>query len=97
MMNSAKEMAIKLIDEMPESKIDEIIDFLLFMKNKDRDKNIFLEQEQIKKKIFKFDEKIPDKYFLITPSVHKLIGVMDLEKNYDFKNDYSNYLENKYK
>lgn len=33
-MNTGKSILIKLIDEIPESQIPEIIDFIVFLKNK---------------------------------------------------------------
>lgn len=33
----------------------------------------------------------------ITPLVESLSGVVQLDESYDFKNDYTNYLSNKYK
>jgi hypothetical protein len=39
-MNAGKSILIKLIDEIPESQIPEVIDFIMFLKNK-KDNKIF--------------------------------------------------------
>ncbi|ADG81027.1 DUF2281 domain-containing protein [Thermincola potens] len=39
-MNAGKSILIKLIDEIPESQIPEVIDFIMFLKNK-QDNQIF--------------------------------------------------------
>ncbi|MDN5331802.1 MAG: hypothetical protein PWP45_1027 [Tepidanaerobacteraceae bacterium] len=39
-MNAAKSILLKLIDEIPESQINEVIDFILFLKNK-QDNQVF--------------------------------------------------------
>lgn len=39
-MNAGKSILIKLIDEMPESQIPEVIDFIMFLKNK-KDNQVF--------------------------------------------------------
>lgn len=39
-MNAGKSILIKLIDEIPESQIPEVIDFIMFLKIK-KDKQIF--------------------------------------------------------
>lgn len=43
-MNTAKDRIKKLIDEIPETKAGEIIDFLLFIKNK-AEEDLFLSVE----------------------------------------------------
>ncbi|MDI3481091.1 MAG: hypothetical protein PWQ97_746 [Tepidanaerobacteraceae bacterium] len=40
-MNTAKSILIKLIDEIPESQIPEIIDFITFLKNKKNNNEVF--------------------------------------------------------
>ncbi len=62
-MNTAKERIKKLIDEMPESKAGEIIDFLLFLKSKP-EPMLYLtpeEEEEIWDSI-KNDERIDANY-----------------------------------
>lgn len=44
-MNTAKEMIHKLIDEMPETKAGEVIDFLLFIKNK-KEEVLYMDKEE---------------------------------------------------
>jgi len=39
-MNTAKKLLFKLIEEVPESQISEIIDFIAFLKNK-KDNEVF--------------------------------------------------------
>lgn len=39
-MNAGKSILIKLIDEIPESQIPEVIDFIMFLKNK-KDNQVF--------------------------------------------------------
>ncbi|NSW82787.1 MAG: DUF2281 domain-containing protein [Syntrophothermus sp.] len=39
-MNTCKNFLIKLIDEIPENQVQEVIDFILFLKNK-KDNQIF--------------------------------------------------------
>jgi len=43
-MNTAKKILLKLIDEIPESQIPEVIDFISFLKLK-KDKQIFKDLE----------------------------------------------------
>lgn len=40
MSNTAKSILLKLIEEIPENKIQEVVDFILFLKNKD-DNQVF--------------------------------------------------------
>ena len=44
-MNSAKEIIMKLVDEIPETKAGEIIDFLLYLKNKN-EQDLYLEPDE---------------------------------------------------
>jgi len=44
-VNTAKEMIHKLIDEMPETKAGEVIDFLLFIKNK-KEEVLYMDKEE---------------------------------------------------
>lgn len=41
-MNAGKSILLKLIDEIPESQIREVIDFILFLKNK-KDNQVFID------------------------------------------------------
>ena len=59
-MNTAKDLLKQLIDELPETKAGQLIDYLLFLKNKE-DQLLHLnndEEEEIWK-LIKNDEKIP--------------------------------------
>ncbi|MBW6482903.1 MAG: hypothetical protein K0B10_07560 [Vicingaceae bacterium] len=42
-------------------------------------------------------QKDEDKKISITPLVESLIGVIDLPSDFDYKKEYRNYLEKKYK
>lgn len=44
-MNSAKEIIMRLVDEIPETKAGEIIDFLLYLKNK-KEQDLYLEPDE---------------------------------------------------
>ncbi|MDI9475311.1 MAG: DUF2281 domain-containing protein [Natronincolaceae bacterium] len=58
-MNTAKDRIKKLIDEMPESKAGEIIDFLLYLKTKpEQDLYLTPEEEEIIWDKIKNDERI---------------------------------------
>lgn len=59
-MNTAKDLLKQLIDELPETKAGQLIDYLLFLKNKE-DQLLHLnndEEEEIWK-LIKNDERIP--------------------------------------
>ncbi|KUO69316.1 MAG: hypothetical protein APF77_16115 [Clostridia bacterium BRH_c25] len=59
-MNTAKDIIKKLIDEIPETKAGEVIDFLLYLKGK-KEQELHLdseEEEEIWNKI-ENDERIP--------------------------------------
>ena len=58
-MNTAKELILKLLDEIPESKAGEIIDFLLFLKSR-KEQNLHLEPEEEAElwKLIQTDERI---------------------------------------
>ena len=59
-LNTAKEIIKKLVDEIPESKAGEVIDFLLYLKGK-KETNLYLdpkEEEEIWN-LIKTDERIP--------------------------------------
>ena len=58
-MNSAKEEIKRLVDELPESRAGEVIDFLLYLKNK-KDDDLYLdvkEEEEIWN-LIKTDERV---------------------------------------
>ena len=58
-MNSAKEKIKRLVDELPESRAGEVIDFLLYLKNK-KDDDLYLdvkEEEEIWN-LIKTDERV---------------------------------------
>ena len=58
-LNTAKDIILKLVDEMPETKAGEVIDFLLYLKEK-RDQELYLtvnEEEDIWNQI-KTEERI---------------------------------------
>jgi hypothetical protein len=44
-LNTARELIIKLIDEIPENKAGEVIDFLQFLKNKN-EQELYLDPEE---------------------------------------------------
>jgi hypothetical protein len=44
-MNTAKDIIKKLVDEIPESKAGEVIDFLLYLKNK-KEQDLYLEVQE---------------------------------------------------
>ena len=58
-MNTAKDVIKKLIDEIPESKAGEVIDFLLYLKSK-KEQDLYLdpkEEEEIWN-LIKTDERV---------------------------------------
>lgn len=61
-MNTAKERIKKLIDDLPETKVGEAIDFLLYLKTKS-EQELYLtpEEEEIFWNDIKNEEKIPFK------------------------------------
>ena len=59
-MSTAKQILLKLIDEIPESQIHEIIDFIGYLKMKN-ERNIFKELEEASKSSMEFwDNDIDD-------------------------------------
>ena len=59
-MNTAKELILKLIDEIPETKVGEVIDFLLYLKNrKEQDLDLDFNEEAEILNLLKTDERIP--------------------------------------
>lgn len=59
-MNTAKDIIKKLVDEMPETKAGEVIDFLLFLKKKD-EQDLYLDSDEENElwDLIKNDERIP--------------------------------------
>lgn len=58
-MNTAKDIILKLIDEIPETKIGEVIDFLLYLKGK-KDQELYLDPQEEEEvwNLIKTDERI---------------------------------------
>ena len=77
-MNTAKDMIMKLVDEIPETKAGEIIDFLLYLKTKE-EQVLYLDkiEEEELEELIKTDERIPSE------------KVMELKVN-DIVNQYIN-------
>jgi hypothetical protein len=68
-MNTAKDLIKKLVDEIPESKAGEVIDFLLYLKNrKDQDLTFEENEEEEIWNLINNDEKISSE------EVKKLLG-----------------------
>lgn len=58
-MNTAKDIIKKLVDEIPETKAGEIIDFLLYLKSKkDQELHLGIEEEEEIWDLIKLDERI---------------------------------------
>lgn len=58
-MNTAKDIIQKLVEEMPETKAGEIIDFLLFLKErKDQELYLGLKEEEELWNIINHDERV---------------------------------------
>ena len=59
-MNTAKEIIKKLVDEIPESKAGEVIDFLLYLKGK-KETNLYLDPQEEEEiwNLIKTDARIP--------------------------------------
>jgi spermidine/putrescine-binding protein len=59
-LNTAKELILKLIDEIPETKAGEIIDFLLYLKTK-KEQDLYLESDEEAEiwNLLKTEERIP--------------------------------------
>ena len=59
-MNTAKEIIKKLVDEIPESKAGEVIDFLLYLKGK-KETNLYLDPQEEEEiwNLIKTDVRIP--------------------------------------
>jgi hypothetical protein len=58
-MNTAKDIIIKLIDEIPETKAGEIIDFLIYLKNK-KEPDLYLDSQEEEEiwNLIKTDERV---------------------------------------
>lgn len=58
-MNTARDIIKKLVDEIPESKAGEVIDFLLYLKNK-KEQDLYLEPDEEAElwNLIKTDERI---------------------------------------
>ena len=58
-MNKAKEIILKLIDEIPESKAGEVIDFLEYLKHK-QEQELILEDSEEKElwELIKNDDRL---------------------------------------
>lgn len=52
-MDTAKNILLRLIEEMPESQIPEVIDFVGYLKNK-KDKEIFKDLEKVSETSLEF-------------------------------------------
>jgi hypothetical protein len=59
LMNTAKDIIIKLIDEIPETKAGEIIDFLIYLKNK-KEPELYLDSQEEEEiwNLIKTDERV---------------------------------------
>ena len=59
-VNTAKDLILKLIDEIPETKAGEVIDFLLYLKGK-KDQELYLDSKEEEEiwSLIKTDERIP--------------------------------------
>ena len=58
-MNTAKEIIKKLVDDIPESKAGEVIDFLLYLKNKN-DQDLYMDNQEEEElwNLIKTDERV---------------------------------------
>jgi len=58
-MNTAKDVIKKLIDEIPESKAGEVIDFLLYLKSK-KEQDLYLDPQEEEEiwNLIKTDERV---------------------------------------
>lgn len=59
-LNTAREIIKKLVDEIPESKAGEVIDFLLYIKGR-KESELYLEVQEEEEiwNLIKTDERIP--------------------------------------
>jgi len=60
-MNTAKELIHKMVDEIPETKAGEVIDFLLFIKNK-KEESLYMDEEEESEiwDLIKNDERVSE-------------------------------------
>ncbi len=58
-MNTAKDIIKKLIDDMPESKAGEVIDFLIYLKNK-KEQDLYMDSQEEEEiwNLIKTDERV---------------------------------------
>jgi hypothetical protein len=58
-INTAKDIIKKLIDEIPESKAGKVIDFLLYLKNK-KEQDLYLDSQEEEEiwNLIKTDERV---------------------------------------
>jgi len=69
-MNTAKEIIKKLIDDLPETKTGQAIDFLLYLKNKpEQDLTMSLKEEEEIRALIENDERIS------SDEVRKILGL----------------------
>lgn len=61
-MNTAKEIIIKLVDELPETKAGQLIEYLLFLRNK-KDDDLYLDLQEEKEiwNLIQTDERVSEK------------------------------------
>ncbi len=60
-VNTAKEIIKKLVDELPETKAGQLIDYLLFLKNKkDEDLYLDLQEEEDIWNLIRTDERVSE-------------------------------------
>jgi len=59
-MNTARDIILKLVDEIPETKIGEVIDFILYLRGR-KEQELYLEPEEEEEiwNLIETDEKIP--------------------------------------
>ncbi len=58
-MNTVKDIIKKLVDDIPESKVGEVIDFLLYLKNKnDQDLYMDIQEEEELWNLINTDERV---------------------------------------
>jgi len=58
-MNTAKDIIKKLVDDIPESKAGEVIDFLLYLKNRnEQDLYLDIQEEEEIWDLIKTDERV---------------------------------------
>ncbi|SDY99563.1 hypothetical protein [Tindallia californiensis] len=75
-MNTAKDIIKKLVDEMPETKAGEVIDFLLFLKSREESELIMEDEEE--EEILELLEK-EERYTI--EETKKLMEEQSIERN----------------